>query len=340
MSNDKSETLSLEEPTGIRERSRLQQLASEQTVWILAIFVGLLVLFTIAAGSSFASLGNTRNILASVAIILVMALGEMLVILTAGIDLSIGGVLVFSGVAAVSTMNALGGSAWAIAAGVLVAMLAGTGWGLINGLLVTYARIPPIIATLGTMGMSMGLALVLTGGVDMRAPLPLVENFGSSDLFGVIPWIAILAFCLALLLGLLLSQTRFGRNTYALGGSVQAVERAGISVNKHLIRVYMLAGLLVGIAGFMALARFGTTTLSGHTEDAMKAITAVVLGGTSLFGGSGKVRGVVIGAFIPAVLLNGFVITGIQAFWQQFAIGLVLVIAVFIDRRREAKGNG
>lgn len=315
---------------------RVKDVFSGQSIWITLIFIGLIVLFSALAGTSFASVGNARNILASVAILLVISLGQMLIILTAGIDLSTGGVLVFSGVATALTINALGGGWGAIVAGLVVGVLAGTAWGVVNGALVALAGLPPIIATLGTLGMSMGLALVLTEGIDMRAPLELVEGLGSADLFGVIPWIAVIAFAIALVVALVLSQTIFGRHTYAVGASSAAAERAGINVPRHLIKVYAIAGLLAGIAGFLAFSRFGTTTISGHAEDSLKAITAVVLGGTSLFGGSGTVRGVVIGAFIPVILLNGFVITGVQAFWQQFAIGLVLVIAVFIDRRRHA----
>lgn len=309
---------------------------SGQTAWITSILVGMIVLFSVVAGGSFASWGNVRNIFASVAILLVLALGQMLVILTSGIDLSGGGVLVFSGVLAAFTMNALGDTTAGILVGLLVSVVSGLFWGLLNGILVTKAKIPPIITTLGTLGMSMGLALVMTNGIDLRVPVSLVETLGVGDLFGVVPWIAVIALALAAVVAVLLSQTVFGRHTYAVGASPAAAERSGIRVQRHLITVYALAGLLVGVAGFLALSRFGTTTISGHTQDAMKSITAVVLGGTSLFGGLGTVRGTVIGAFIPVILLNGFVITGVQAFWQQFAIGLVLVIAVYIDRLRHS----
>lgn len=309
---------------------------SGPTTWITLILVGMMVLFSVVAGGSFASWGNIRNMFASVAILIILALGEMLIILTAGIDLSCGGVLVFSGVLAASTMNALGGTTTGILVGLLVSVVAGLCWGLLNGILVTKAKVPPLIATLGTMGMSMGLALVIINGIDLRVPVSLVETLGVSDLFGVVPWIAVIALALAVVVAVLLSQTVFGRHTYAVGASPAAAERSGIRVQRHLITVYALAGLLVGVAGFLALSRFGTTTVSGHTQDNIKAITAVVLGGTSLFGGLGTVRGVVIGAFIPVILLNGFVIIGVEAFWQLFAIGLVLVIAVYIDQRRHS----
>ncbi|WP_454111854.1 ABC transporter permease [Microbacterium aurum] len=329
-------TMVVNDADGRAPKWSMRSVMAGQSIWIGLIFVALVILFTVISGDAFASLPNARNILAGVAIMIIISLGQMMVILTAGIDLSIGGVLVFSGVVAAMTMNAFDGSVAGILLGLLAAMVSGVVWGFINGFLVTKARIPPIIATLGTLGMSMGLALVLTSGIDLRAPLPLVEGLGSSTVLSFIPWIAIIALALAGVVALILSQTVFGRHTYAIGASAPAAERSGINVTRHLITVYAVAGLLVGIAAFVSLARFGTTTLSGHAEDALKAITAVVLGGTSLFGGIGVVRGVVLGAFIPVILLNGFVIAGVQAYWQQFAIGLVLVVAVYIDRRRHA----
>lgn len=323
--------------TRLREAAR--RTVSGQTLWIFVIFIGLIVAFTAINGSAFASVANARNILASVAILLVLSLGQMLVILTAGIDLSSGGVLVFSGVIAVMVIDGVGSSA-GIVTGVLAALAAGALWGVVNGLMVAYARIPPIIATLGSFGMSMGLALVITGGIDLRGPLELVESLGIGDIVGALPFLAIVAFAVAVVVAVMLSQTRFGRHTYAVGASMTAAERCGIKVKHHLVWVYALAGVLTGLAGFLALSRFGTTTISGHAEDSLKAITAVVLGGTSLFGGSGTVRGTVVGAFIPVVLLNGFVITGVQVFWQQFAIGLVLVVAVFIDQLRHSRDPG
>lgn len=308
-----------------------------QVTWIALILVGLLVIFTLLAGGSFASIANARNISMSASILLLLALGQLFVVITGGIDLSGGAILVFAGVIASKVMNSLGGeSLFAIVAGLGCGVLAGAAWGLINGLMVTKARIPALIATLGSMGMAMGLALVITDGIDDRAPLTLATQLGVGRAFGVVPWIVIIAGSVAILMAIILNQTKFGRYTFAIGASTPAAERTGIRVDRHLMMVYGLAGALAGLAGFLALARFGTTTISGHVEDNLKAITAVVLGGASLLGGIGTVTGTVIGALIPVVLLNGFVITGVQAFWQQFAIGLVLVVAVYLDRQRNA----
>lgn len=322
-------------PSETAQAGLWSRVSSGQLVWITAILVLMAAGFTLLAGQAFASVANARNIATDACILMVMALGQLLVIVTGGIDLSVGAVLVFSGVLGCAAMNAIGGMP-GIAAGIVVSVLSGCGWGAVNGLLVTKARISPLIATLGTFGMAMGLALVVANGIDLLAPISLVRSLGVGRVFGLVPWLVVVAAAAAVVVAILLNQTRFGRHTLAIGASAAAAERAGIPVGLHLTKVYMIAGGLAGLASVMSLARFGTTTIGGHLEDNLKVITAVVLGGASLLGGIGTVTGTVIGTLIPVVLLNGFVITGIQAFWQQFAIGLVLVVAVFLDSRKRS----
>jgi ribose transport system permease protein len=264
------------------------------------------------------------------------------VIITAGIDLSVGSVLVFSGVIAAKVMLALGGQGWgAIGAGLVAGLVAGTAWGVVNGVLVTKARVPPLIVTLGTLGMALGSALLITGGIDVRGiPLQLTTTIGIGQLAGV-PYVVIIAAVVTAIGAIVLSMTRFGRYTYAIGSNAEAARRAGINVDLHLIKVYGLSGFLAGMAGMVSLARFATTTIGGHSTDNLAAIAAVVLGGTSLFGGIGTVLGTVVGVFIPAVLQNGFVILGVQPFWQQVAVGAVLIVAVYIDQlKRRAQERG
>ena len=146
-----------------------------------------------------------------------------------------------------------------------------------------------------------------------------------------------IAAVIALVFGIILAQTRFGRYTYAIGSNEEGVRRAGVNVDRHLIKVYALCGALAGLAGALSLARFGTTSIAGNTTLNLDAIAAIVIGGTSLFGGVGTIIGTVVGVFIPAVLRNGFVIVGVQPFWQQVAVGAVLIIAVYIDQLRRAK---
>jgi len=150
----------------------------------------------------------------------------------------------------------------------------------------------------------------------------------------------LIAGIVTIVLGLVLHLTRFGRYTYAVGSNTEAARRAGINVDRHLIKVYALSGLLSGLGGLLSLAYFTTTTISGHTTDNLTAISAVVIGGTSLFGGVGAMFGTVVGVFIPVVLASGLVIVGLQSFWQQVMIGAILIAAVYFDQlRRRAKSR-
>jgi ribose transport system permease protein len=313
-----------------------QRFVTGSSTWIGLILVGLILVFSTLEYDSFVSASNARNVATDAAVLLVLAVGMTFVIVTAGIDLSVGAVLVFSGVISARLMNAVGGNDWGtILIGLAGALGAGLAWGTLNGFLIAKAKIPALIVTLGTLGMALGGALLITGGVDEReVPFKLIDTIGIGRVFDQIPYLVIIAFTVAIVFGVLLAATRFGRNTYAIGSNEEAARRAGINVDRHLIKVYALAGTLSGLAGFMNLARFGTTTIGGHNTDNLQAIAAVVIGGTSLFGGIGTVLGSVFGVFIPAVLQNGFVITGVQPFWQQVAVGAVLIGAVYLDQLR------
>lgn len=319
-----------------------QRISQTSAFWILAVLCILVVGFSVANPDDFLTVFNIRNIAVSAAILLVLAVGQTYVIITGGIDLSVGAVLIFSGVMDAKLMAALGGlnaGVGAVLLGLLASLVTGLLWGLLNGFLITKARVPALIVTLGTFGMALGGAQIVTGGVDVRGvPNMLADSIGFGALFGV-PYLVLIAAVVALVGGVVLAVTRFGRHTYAIGSNAEAARRVGIAVDRQLLAVYALVGLLAGLAGFLNLAHFGTTTISGHAEDNLNTIAAVVLGGTSLFGGIGAVIGTVIGVFIPMVLENGFVIIGIQPFWQTVVVGAVLIAAVYIDqlKRRERR---
>jgi ribose transport system permease protein len=318
------------------------QLARNTTLWTFGILVIMAAVFGIARPDAFATVFNIRNIFVDASLLLVMAVGMTYVIITAGIDLSVGSVLVFSGVVAAKIMEANGArnAGWGVVLlGALAALAAGTGWGVLNGLLITKARIPPLIATLGTMGMALGFAQIITNGTDVSTvPQRLEETVGTGRLFGEIPYLVIVAAAVALVGGLVLALTRFGRHTFAVGSNAEAARRVGINVDLHLIKVYALAGFLSGLAGVLSLGFFTTTTIGSHANDNLSVIAGVVLGGASLFGGVGTIAGTVIGILIPGVLRNGLVIVGVQPFWQNVAVGAVLVIAVYFDQlRRRAR---
>jgi ribose transport system permease protein len=321
-------------PDGEPQPSLLPRLFGPSTN-IAIILIAIVVIFAALRFSEFFTVYNLTNIANSAAILLVMGVGETFVIVTAGVDLSVGSVLVFSGVIAGEVMS---GNGWGTGLiGIVVAIACGIAWGIVNGIVVAKGKVPPLIVTLGSFGAAQGLAEVISGGNDLHnIPSSLVNSIGVGDIGGL-PYLVIIATVIAVAGGVVLSYTRFGRHTYAIGSNAEAARRASIKVDRHLIQVYALAGALAGAAGILSFAYFGTTTLAGHATDNLNVIAAVVIGGTSLFGGSGLVFGTVVGALIPAVLSNGLVILGVSSFWQDVAVGVVLVAAVYLDQLRRRK---
>jgi ribose transport system permease protein len=333
-------TPSEEEPTG-----RLARLARLQALQIIIVLAVIVIAFAVIKPGSFLTVFNIRGIVQDTSILAVLGVGMTLVIVTGGIDLSVGSVLVFSGVVADKAMAAMGGQGWGAAlVGALVAVACGLGWGLVNGILIARAKVPPLIVTLGTLGMALGLAEVITGGVDLRdVPTVMVNTVGFGNIVWQIPTLAVIAAVIIAIGIVLLHRTRFGLHTYALGSNPEAGRRSGLNVPRHLVMVYALSGLLAGFAGWLNLAFFQSTTIGGQSTTNLSVIAGTVIGGTSLFGGYGSILGTTIGLFIPSTLQNGFVIIGIQPFWQQVVVGAVLIAAVYVDQQRRAaalRGGG
>ncbi len=321
--------------TGDTLVTRLVRMQASQ---ILLVLVAIWLVFALMAPGSFASVGNMRLIAQNAAILAILGVGMTFVIVTAGIDLSIGSVMVFAGVIGAKLMLWQGGDGWGTAAlGVAASVLAGLAWGMLNGVLIAKAKIPPLIVTLGTLGMALGGAQIITHGVDIRqVPQVMQDKIGYGNVFGRVPILTVIALVFVVIGAIVLHTTRFGRVTYAVGSNEEAARRVGLKVDRHLIKIYALSGLLAGVAGILSLAQFGTTAIAGQSQTNLNVIAAVVIGGTSLFGGVGTIFGTVVGLFIPAVLQNGFVIIGVEPFWQQVAVGAVLVIAVYVDQVRRA----
>ncbi len=315
-----------------------QRVIRMQAFQILLVLIGIIIVFSVMAPDTFATLGNARLIAQNASILAILGVGMTFVIITSGIDLSIGSVMVFSGVVSAKVMIQVGGDGWSTALlGILTAVVTGLCWGVFNGFLIAKAKIPPLIVTLGSLGMALGLAQIITHGVDIRTvPLVMQNKIGYGNVFGQIPVLTVIALVVILLGMVLLHFTRFGRYTYAVGSNEESARRVGVRVDAHLIKIYALSGLLAGFAGVLSLAQFSTTAIAGQTQTNLNVIAAVVIGGTSLFGGVGTIFGTVVGLFIPAVLQNGFVIVGIQPFWQQVAVGAVLIAAVYVDQVRRA----
>jgi ribose transport system permease protein len=284
--------------------------------------------------------------------IMVLAVGMTFLIGAGHLDLSVGQSLILSSVLAAKAMVAVGGTpeqvaagqypnlGLAIAVGVLVALLSGAFIGLINGLLVTRLRLTSFIATLAMSGTTYGTALVLTSAANVPfIPDQIQEGFGGLKIGGFVPAPLLVALVIAGAMWWVLRRTRFGMRTLAIGSSEEASIRAGVDVPAHTIRLFMLMGLLVGVAAVIDIARNANTNVVGHQTDNLQAIAAVVLGGTSLFGGIASVGGSIIGTLIPVMLQNGLVIMQVQPFFQFVIVGLILILAVYFDQRRRERAT-
>ncbi len=316
----------------VERRQALARTLNTSPVYMFGVLLCIFVAFTVVNATAFTSVANVQNITLSAAPYLVMAVATTYLMIASGLDLSIGSVLVFANVIEAKVMGAVGGDGTApVLIGLVAGIGVGAGWGLFNGICVTKLRVPALITTLGTLGAVLGAADLITAGNDIRTvPMSLV-NFGADSFLGVsyIVWVAIVV---TVVFGLILHLTRFGRHTYIVGSNIEAARRAGINVDRHLLKLYALSGASAGLAGFLALAQFASTTISGHSTDVITVITGVVLGGTSLFGGYGWMVGTVIGILIPITLNNGLIIANVQPFWQQVATGFILIAAVYLDQ--------
>ncbi len=311
--------------------------------WVFLALVAVIVVFAVWGGGIFLSVGNFQNILWNSTTIILLAVGTAYLIIGGQLDLSIGAVLVFSSVVGAKIIVALSGEPAAdgsypgaltgILVGGVACVLIGAAWGVLNGVLVTRLKIPSFVVTLGTLGMALGLAQVIGSGTDVVGlpPSTVQRALGTQDLFGVkiVVWIAV---AIAVVAGLVLAKTRFGRYTYAIGSNVEAARRGAIRVDRHVIVLFTMMGSLAGLAGFLEFTRFTTTAINGHNSDNLLAIAAVIIGGTSLFGGRGTIFGAVVGVLIPVVLTNGFQIVSVQPFWQTVLIGAFLIVAVSFDQ--------
>lgn len=339
---------------GFEERTRRDRVTDALArSWLFFFLVALLGYFWLTTPSgTFLTWGNLEQIALNTSEVILLAIGETFVIVTAGIDLSIGGILFFSAVCGGEVMLHLSGTSaqtingqyphqsLGVPVGIAVCILAGTTWGLINGTLITKLRLPPFIVTLGTLGMTFGFGDLIDGGSYLPAPVPpaLTNHFGSGKILGLYTpiYVAIIFLVVA---HAIFHHARFGRYTAAIGSNVEGARRTGIAVDRHLIKVYALAGLLAGVAAVLDLAIFTNTTSVSHQTDNLGAIGAVVIGGTSLFGGVGTIIGSAVGAFIPTVLQNGLVIKNVQPFWQEVVVGAAIILAVYVDQVRRRRAN-
>lgn len=323
-----------------RGRQLLQTASRSSVAWILLVLVVEVFTFSLILPSgTFLSTFNAQTIAADSAVLLVLASGATLVIVTGGLDLSIGSIMTLAAVVAALVMKDVGGSdATAIIAGIGAGIGVAVAWGCVNGLLVAVVNVPPFIVTLGSLGAALGVARLLSNGTTIGGtPPPLSQDIGQAQVAGL-PVPFLIGFATMAVVGTLLHHTRFGEHTYLIGSNEEAARRGGIHVKRHLVALYTLSGALAGLAGLIDLARFDNASVStGHVTELIAAIAAVVIGGASLFGGVGLMVGTAIGVFIPVVLANGLLIRGVERFWQDIIIGIILVAAVAFDQWRRAQ---
>jgi fructose transport system permease protein len=310
----------------------------------IILILAVIVFGVITAGRFFSPL-NVSLILTQVTIIALLGTAQTLVIVTAGIDLSVGAMMVLASI----VMGKLSVDYGLPAPLALVAgLVAGTACGLLNGLLVTRLRLPPFIVTLGTWSIFGALVTLVSNAAtirksDIEAAAPLLLDMGDRISLGngptgtaaggpFIMYGSILMIGVAVFVWYLLNRTAFGRHVYAIGDDPNAARLAGIQVNRTLIATYGLAGLLCGIAAWVLIGRVGAVSPLGNQMANLDAITAVVIGGTSLFGGRGSIVGTLFGALIVGVFDSGLSLTGVDPLWRQLTTGALIIVAVSIDQ--------
>ena len=324
------------EQFALRQQSPLQRiqhlLHGHPSISPLLVLVVSVIAFTII-NPRFIEPRTIGIILQQVAVIAALAIGQTLVILTAGIDLSVGAIAIFASLlmANFAATNGMPGLL-ALLLGILAATLAGA----VNGLLVTRLDLPPFIVTLGTFSIFTALGLLYSGGQEVnRRQMPPILNWTGTPIqlgpFRITTGVIIVAI-LAVIMAFVLSQTSWGRHIYAVGDDAEAARLVGIRVDRVLLSVYTVAGLIYGITAWVQIGRAGTASANAIVDANLDSITAVVIGGTSLFGGRGTIIGTILGALIVGVFRTGLSLAGVDDQWRVFAIGVLVIVAVSIDQ--------
>ena len=327
--------MSADKPLESTPIGRLMAWKNLANYWSVATLLLIIVIFSIMQPVFF-SVSNWLNTTTYMTETVLLAMGETYVIITAGIDLSVGAVEGLAGVVAALTMLSTEslGRTQAIIIGVVAGLAVGVLTGFINGMIISKMKITPFIVTLGTMGIATGLTFIISGGTDVVGLPSRLSNLGNTVFFGFLTFPALISLIVIVLAGIWLARTRFGQHTYAVGSNAEAARRVGINVDRHLMKVYMLSGTIAALSGVLLLTRFATGSPLTGANSELNAIAAVVIGGTSLFGGRGTVVGSVVGAAIISVLITGLVILNVQSYWQLVAIGAIIILAVWIDQFR------
>ncbi|EAQ00741.1 putative permease abc transporter protein [Janibacter sp. HTCC2649] len=319
-----------------RQQSPLQRVQHQLhgKPWLSPLFLLLIAFIAFfVATPTFLTASSMGILLQQTAVVAALAVGQTLVILTAGIDLSVGSIMVLS-MMVMATLSKDGNMPGIV--GLIAGLLLATGAGAINGLLVTRINLPPFIVTLGTLSIFGAIALLYSGGSSIQAShLPDLINF-LGDGFGIgsfrLTWGIVVVALIYLVMAFVLSQTAWGRYVYAVGDDPESARLSGVPSKRILLTVYTVAGLIYGIAAWILIGRAGAATPNAIPDANLQSITAVVIGGTSLFGGRGRLVGTLIGALIVQTFAFGLSQLGVDQQWRYLSIGVLVVVAVAVDQ--------
>ncbi len=323
-------TAATEENSPLKKRAGLSPVA-KQLLTTISAFIVICIVFTIM-NPNFISISNILNVCNQVAPVAIIAIGQTYVLITGGIDLSIGSNIAIGGVFCCQAIVA----GVPVIIGILIGLIAGTVVGIINGVLVVYGKLPPFIATLGTMMAIRGLALTVTEGRPVTG-LPKSFSFIGTDSFLGIPISVYIMIVCAVVFGIILAKTKTGRYTYAVGSNYDATRLSGINVNAATIKVYAISGFLSALAGIIMAAKISSAQPSAGDTYEMNAVASSVIGGASTMGGEGFIAGTIVGAFVFMTLSNGLNLAGISSFLQKIVIGVIVIAAVMYDKLRSRK---
>ncbi len=336
-------------------RERIQGFTRNQTALLVLVLLILIVVFTSLSGGTFLSTSVGSTILTDWGAYILLAVAETLVVISGGIDLSVGATLSLSTVTAGwvlvnglhLTSKTTGVDAWpALALAALVAVLTGLLVGAVNSVLINILKIVPFIATLATFGAAAGMAIIISGGMPLQGPTdfslinPLRIPGLDPKVFdtGLFSPLVILMALVTLVVGLFLHKARFGLYTYAIGSNVFAARAAGISIARHTTKIYLVGGALSGLAGFYAYVRLGGGSPTSGTGMELYAIAATVIGGASLMGGIGRMWGTVIGTLILITVQSGLLMIGVATDWKQIVVAVLIAGAVAVQTLQKKNG--
>jgi len=316
----------------VSDSYRIRDIFSNQAVSMLIILIGMWVVLAFLSPYFF-TVTNIFEITLQTAVIAIIAAGETFVILSGGIDLSVGSVFACSAVVG----GLLFQNTQALLLSLVVTIVFGGFLGFINGLFITKLKVPPFIGTLGMLGIARGFALIFSGGIPIFGLDERYKWIGQGKILNIIPVPTVIIVIVFIIVFYISRHTRFGRFTYAIGSNSEASRLSGINVSQVTICIFVLSGLLCGLASIIEAARLGTAQPAGGNGYELLAIGAVVIGGTSLFGGEGNILATLIGALIVTTIRNGLNIIGVNAFWQLVVNGIVIIGAVSVDQFRRQR---